>query len=284
MKEKNISLVGMKSPSDIPSVRKSGLTIYTPERWEDYLKLINGPLKNWAYRGHANASWELESTLSRELRNRNIQKRYWTQQEYRIIWIFQRKASHFVEEAPHVTDTMHWLALMQHHGAPTRLLDFTWSAYVAAFFALEPSTGDAAVWAVNTPKTGTFYFPPVFSSHKHRVSHPKDVLRKYCPGNRNGVVFGEPFFKNQRLVAQSGTFACPINITKTIDQVLDQRENVIAKVVLGGKELRREALHELYSMNITNATLFPDLDGLCRSLRFELEYEWRFNPTADPIK
>ena len=38
---------------------------------------------------------------------------------------------------------------MQHHGAPTRLIDFTWSPYVAAFFALERATGDAAVWAVN---------------------------------------------------------------------------------------------------------------------------------------
>jgi hypothetical protein len=40
---------------------------------------------------------------------------------------------------------------MQHHGAPTRLLDFTYSIYVAAYFALESADADAAVWAVNAP-------------------------------------------------------------------------------------------------------------------------------------
>jgi len=38
---------------------------------------------------------------------------------------------------------------MQHHGAPTRLIDFTWSPYVAAFFALERTLADGVVWAIN---------------------------------------------------------------------------------------------------------------------------------------
>jgi hypothetical protein len=43
--------------------------------------------------------------------------------------------------------------------------------------------------------------------------------------------------------------------------------------------IRRPALKELYRMNITYATLFPDLDGLARSLAFELEHHWQFDPT-----
>ena len=52
---------------------------------------------------------------------------------------------------------IHWglsVSTMQHHGAPTRLLDFTYSVYVAAYFALENADSDGcAVWAVNGPWT-----------------------------------------------------------------------------------------------------------------------------------
>ena len=63
--------------------------------------------------------------------------------------MFKRKAHQFLAQPPDPDDDFQWLALMQHHGAPTRLLDFTWSPYVAAFFALERATSDAAVWALN---------------------------------------------------------------------------------------------------------------------------------------
>jgi hypothetical protein len=55
----------------------------------------------------------------------------------------------------------------------------------------------------------------------------------------------------------------------------------MAKLVLRGPELRKRALRELYRMNITYATLFPDLDGLARSLAFELEHHYAFDPTED---
>jgi hypothetical protein len=52
-------------------------------------------------------------------------------------------------QPPEPDDDFQWLALMQHHGAPTRLIDFTWSPYVAAFFALERTLTDGVVWAMN---------------------------------------------------------------------------------------------------------------------------------------
>ena len=74
----------------------------------------------------------------------------WAAQEERILRIFKRKAHHFLSAGPLPDDDFEWLALMQHHGAPTRLLDFTWSPYVAAFFALQRATGDAAGGAPGT--------------------------------------------------------------------------------------------------------------------------------------
>ena len=46
-----------------------------------------------------------------------------------------------------------------------------------------------------------------------------------------------------------------------------------------------EGMRELYRMNITQATLFPDLDGLARSLAYELEFHWAYDPrTSGPAR
>ena len=57
----------------------------------------------------------------------------------------------------------------------------------------------------------------------------------------------------------------------------------MVKFILPVRLIRENAMRELYRMNITWATLFPDLDGLSRSLRYELEFHWAYNPrTMEP--
>ena len=55
------------------------------------------------------------------------------------------------------------------------------------------------------------------------------------------------------------------------------QENILAKIVLKNA-VREVGMRELYRMNITFATLFPDLDGLAKSLGYELEFHWAYNP------
>jgi hypothetical protein len=55
------------------------------------------------------------------------------------------------------------------------------------------------------------------------------------------------------------------------------QENILAKCVLM-HGVREVGMRELYRMNITYATLFPDLDGLAKSMGYELEYHWAYNP------
>ncbi len=171
---------------------------------------------------------------------------------------------------------------MQHHGAPTRLLDFTWSPYVAAFFAIERATADAAIWAL---------FPPNLSNKKIRTIRASQKVEPdeigpwvkgnyeehFLPNNNPVVVVGEPHQMNQRLVAQSGILNQPVEDI-LVRQTLGNREQVMAKFVLSTNNIRREAMRDLYDMNITNSTLFPDLDGLARSMAYELEFHWAFDP------
>ncbi|HEX9867924.1 MAG TPA: hypothetical protein VGC99_04905 [Candidatus Tectomicrobia bacterium] len=84
---------------------------------------------------------------------------------------------------------------------------------------------------------------------------------------------------NPRLTAQSGTFAVPETLSQPVEALLSRypepRETLV-KLILPSAQVREQGLRELDRMNITYATLFPDLDGLARSLAYELEFHWRY--------
>ena len=61
-------------------------------------------------------------------------------------------------------------------------------------------------------------------------------------------------------------------------------DTLVVKFELDTAALRAEAMRSLYAMNITYATLFPDLQGLARSMAYELEFHWGFDPrTMEPF-
>jgi hypothetical protein len=222
-----------------------------------------------AFRGQANAEWQLFSSLSRYLQTYGVHPRAWPLQEQRILRIFQRKAHLMLPRLPDPDDAIEWLAIMQHHGAPTRLLDFTWSPFVAAFYALERATEHAAVWAL---------FPPALGANA-RGQEPFSVHafeQDFLPNSRRSVWLGEPHRMNQRMIAQSGTFVIPGILDAPIEALVP--DHAIVKLVLD-QGMRKAAMAKLYSMNVGNAALFPGLDGLARSLAYELEFHWAFDPT-----
>jgi FRG domain-containing protein len=240
----------------------------------------------WAFRGQADATWPLESSLTRYLKNFGGPPNEWVRREKRSLHAFKRKAHILLPRTPEEGETLEWLALMQHHGAPTRLLDFSWSPYVAAFFALEKATADAAIWAIcSGPQVPNF-----------RGFHISDMLNRTMElegsqtlrsGFRQAAdaekiprcMIGEPVLMNQRMITQAGTFLVPsARITAPIDSLLPRAS--VFKLVLATKSLRKDTMNSLYGMNINNAALFPGIDGLARSLAFELEYKWAVDPQA----
>jgi hypothetical protein len=262
---------------------------YRLESWEGFLKIItDSPYSNWAFRGHRKEQWPLASALSRYFRAFHLDRRAWPQQEDRILRVFKRKAHQFLVQPPAPDDDFQWLALMQHHGAPTRLLDFTWSPYVAAFFALERATGDAAVWALNPAdiSAGGIRRSPKSKARAIATSamDPRlagNFARYFLKGNREFIWLGEPEVMNRRLIAQSGTFVLPGALDRPMEEIARQYpdpKGMMAKFILPAAKIRETGLRELYRMNITYATLFPDLDGLARSLGYELEFHWAYNP------
>lgn len=255
--------------------------------WEDYRRLVEGgDFRSWAFRGQADARWPLVSSLSRHLRYAGVHPAAWARQEERILRIFQRKSHHFLQHIPHPQDSFEWLALMQHHGAPTRLLDLTWSPYVAIFFALEHGAETAAVWAFNAGVLGAKGKVTLQSGEQLDVSEAGtwshgSYERHYVNAQHAFVRIGEPRSMNRRLIAQSGTFAVPSRLERPLEEIIEgyaEPDDLLVKIEVDVAAVRHEAMLSLYHMNLTNATLFPDLDGLARSMAFELEYHWAFDP------
>jgi hypothetical protein len=187
---------------------------------------------------------------------------------------------------PAEDETLEWLALMQHHGAPTRLLDFTWSPYVAAFFALERATADAAIWAGSSgpevPNYRGFYISALLD-RVLELPHPRTLDaeiqwqadREVIPA----ALISEPVLMNQRMTSQAGTFVIPTSrIDVPVESLIPPASAFKLKLI--GRSLRKQTMERLYNMNISNATLFPGVDGLARSLAFELEFQWTVDTEA----
>jgi hypothetical protein len=243
-------------------------------QFNDYIATRDG----WAFRGQTDAAWPLLSALSRRLLQNDVPPEHWRQREERAIRIFRRKAHVYLPDKSALDDDLRCLAMMQHHGAPTRLLDFTKSPFVAAFFALEKARGVAAVYALNTPRIWVAApdFDPSLTRDAIDPRVPGNFERHFAVNKLPVVWYGEPRQMDRRLVAQSGLLVVPGVLDQPLDVLLEgyAQEHVLVERVLIGPEVRAEAMHELYRMNITQATLFPDLEGLARSISYELEENW----------
>lgn len=117
------------------------------DSWSAFIAEID-QMPGWIFRGQASANWSLMSTLERA-----TPARYPRQfAEFNLAREFQRRARTYLQAHEVPNKPGEWLALMQHYGAPTRLLDFTRSPFVAAYFAFEDAPPDhcdrCAIWAL----------------------------------------------------------------------------------------------------------------------------------------
>lgn len=171
-----------------------------------------------------------------------------------------------------------WLTVAQHHGLPTRLLDWTFSPWVALHFATEDMTAygeDGAVWAIDYARARRF-LPPrllhILEEEEARVftaemlSKVASTLRELDALGDDFVVFFEPPSLDDRVVNQYALFTLMPAPTARLDAWLAEHVGVGRRIVLPA-ELKWEVRDKLDQANVTERVLYPGLDGLSRWLR-----------------
>ncbi|MET7494123.1 FRG domain-containing protein [Streptomyces sp900116325] len=223
------------------------------------LQSVGGPEPRW-YRGHTDVSWQLTPSLAR--------KREWIEHEVLLLKKFKQNAIPRLVTAP--SSEWEWLFLAQHHGLPTRLLDWSENPLVGLYFACESDGGtDGRLWFLR----------------------PNDLNEKSSPGSPEVLLFGQDRFLDSylpeaarspsptqppvaavatrsfgRIVAQSGTFTVCHRSFEPLENVHSGSSLDSYAIPLARKAFIRE---QLKALGITAMAVYPDLTHLAEYVKDE---------------
>lgn len=152
--------------------------------------------------------------------------------------------------------------LVQHHGYPTPLLDWTYSPYVAAFFAYRGISNEKAMQAKPDDKVRIFAF------NQELWKNNFNQLQQLLPAGPHVSVGEFLAVENERMIPQQA--ASTITNIDDIESYIKSKETP-DKQYLFAMDLpvsdRNKVIQELEYMGITAGSLFPGLDGACEELR-----------------
>ncbi|MGD8366140.1 MAG: FRG domain-containing protein [Desulfobacterales bacterium] len=255
------------------------------ESWNPAIQRFRSP---FVFRGLSDKDYRLETSLMRlegpfKALERHLLRNF-------------RKYSQPV--SGHLPSFWHLLTIAQHHGLPTRLLDWTYSPYIALHFATanhEKFNIDGVIWVVNFERAHRLLPPPLkeclgtegaqaftvelLSSLQPR-NHDRtpledssfhDVIRSLeefdsFGEERDFLLFFEPPSMDDRIVNQFALFSVMPNAGLAVDDWLIRQKGLCKRVILPS-QLKWEIRDKLDQSNITERVLFPGLDGLSSWLK-----------------
>ena len=261
--------------------------------WEDFLcverKFSQG--QGWAFRGQVE-NWPLETTLRRALNDWEICNEKASKIEIEMMRDFRRKYDGKDSELVR-KDIPYCLALMQHFGAPTRLLDFTYSIYVALFFSVQKVTqSEPVIWAINgtwtEKRAHEMDLTRTFLGHLPDYKRGGGFFARIFLSNRSRFIHQvNPLILNERQIIQQGVFLVPASISVPFEENLTclrgfrSRKNVVKIHLKIRNSVRLEFLRQLHKMNISEASLFPGLEGFSEAFKNRI---WLYESIADRRK
>src|SRR5215217_2843676 len=217
-------------------------TIYATvglKNWQEFKSFINDFSENWAFRGQANSTWTLNNAIER-----TEFIKFHPGIEAESVAEFQRGARNYLTKDETPGHLIEWLALMQHHGAPTRLLDLSKSPFIGAYFAFEICSvredHNVAIWGVNTNflkkkalEILSLEFGEALQESNNLIN--ESLFEKIFYQNNKSLVFPvEPFRMNRRYSLQQSIFISTgisdLPLMKQLHFLGDSIEKVVVKI------------------------------------------------------
>lgn len=235
--------------------KPSEQTPHTFDNWNDFKATFHHQLPGadsrgrYLFRGQRDKDWPLAPTFDRWLPD--VQRAERDQLEDSLLQNFRREceADHTLKSL--LEDEVATLALAQHFGLPTRLLDWTESPYIASFFAFEKM-----VAAVTTMYDEAPVSPPI-------VIWALDTSSYVWKKNRGVEIVDPPRWQNERLRNQSGKFTLSRTPFRSLQEYVRQfpdASNALRAFLIPSGQARI-AMADLDLMNINHSTLFPGRAG-----------------------
>lgn len=231
----------------------------------DYMAVLDSAFRRdvrhkW-FRGHASHAWQLAPSAMRynsdESKGRALG----------LLADFKRVADFRIQRPPPFSDELRWMQLAQHHGLPTRLLDWTSNAAVALYFACINASTDGIV----------YYMDPTQLNYRilrgdERLLDPdtdKSIIAPYltlgAPCRQNGrhrTIAVQPVINSERIQLQRGSFTLHGNRSHHLDPT--DVPSLCAIAIL--KEDKATLEKQLADIGIDEMSIFPEHDHLCSHL------------------
>lgn len=219
----------------------------------------------YLFRGHGSAEWELAPSFDRVFIE--FQGGVRDKLEDELVANFKRLCEGDARYRELLEDDVSTLALAQHYGLPTRLLDWTESPYVAAFFAFQGHFQDAMFGREMGDTVAIWVLDP----------------QSYIWSPRRGVQLISPAaWDNERLQKQAGWFTLSRTSSKTLVDYFKSfpdAGDALRQITLPATEAQY-AIPDLDLMGINHGSMFPELEGRARSAVTRTLLSFRKNAVA----